>query len=98
MEEFTQSELIARREHSNRFPEAQSAIMEFTNDEGDEIVKVEVEYEWEPVGCGEAHVTVKRPVFKEGFNASDENVRIDIADQVSHRHRIIVKIQNVYFL
>lgn len=96
MGEFSRAQLLERREHRRTFPEACIAEMTFTDDEGmEDNISLEVEYEWEPIGFDDGSVIVTRPKFPEHFIVSDENLRIDLADQIGHRHRVSVKPENV---
>jgi len=97
-DQLSRREIMEQRSYSRRFPEAQRSLMAFTNDEGDDVLHIDVEYEWEPLGCGDGRVMCAKPKMPEHFHASDENMRIDIADQVGHWHGVKIKVENVEFL
>lgn len=97
-DQLSRREIMEQRSYSRRFPEAQRSLMAFTNDDGTDVLKIDVEYEWEPIGCGDGRVMCSKPKMPEHFHASDENMRIDIADQVGHWHGVKIKVENVEFL
>lgn len=98
MEEFTLSELNAGREHRNTYPKLDMAMMHFTNDIGDEVVKVKIFYEWEPLGGGLGKAICIRPNFKPGFVASEYNQKIDISYQLNDFHDRDFKLENIEFV